>query len=308
MRKFAFGMCLLATGVVGCGSAQIIYDTVTPASTQMLDAGQSLTISAQVYNDPSNAGVNWSVLGTGTLSNASSTSVVYTAPATVTTGTTASVKAIPVKNALYAASTQIILAAGPAITTAALPAGVIGTTYSLQVIATGGSAPNTFTVTSGSLPAGLALSSSGYITGTPTTAATSTFTVTLTDSAVIPVTVSKSYTITVTGAPIVITTTSAPNAVSGTPYSAQFALTGGVAPYTWAIASGALPTGLTLSSSGLLSGTTTALGSFTFTVQVTDTEPTPQTVKKTYGITVYPQLNIVTTTLPAASVNSPWCN
>jgi hypothetical protein len=71
----------------------------------------------------------------------------------------------------------------PTIITTSLPAGTRGTTYSQTLAATGGTTPYTWAVTSGSLPAGLSLNSStGAITGTPTTAATSSFTVTVTDA------------------------------------------------------------------------------------------------------------------------------
>ncbi len=56
----------------------------------------------------------------------------------------------------------------------------------------------------------------------------------------------------------------------GAPYSQSLAATGGFAPYTWAVASGALPRGLALSSAGTISGTPTAAGLCSFTVQATD--------------------------------------
>ena len=73
---------------------------------------------------------------------------------------------------------------GPAISTAqGLMDGTVGTSYTDTVTATGGTAPLSFAVTTGSLPDGLSMASSGTITGTPTTAGAETFTVTVTDSA-----------------------------------------------------------------------------------------------------------------------------
>jgi hypothetical protein len=69
---------------------------------------------------------------------------------------------------------------------------------------------------------------------------------------------------------LAITTTSVPLANEFTPYSVQLAATGGTIPYTWSISTGALPAGLSLSSSGLISGTPTVSGSFSFTAQVVD--------------------------------------
>ena len=69
-----------------------------------------------------------------------------------------------------------------------------------------------------------------------------------------------------------ITTASLPGGSLGTAYSATLAATGGTPPYSWTIFSGSLPTGLTLNgATGVISGTPTAAGSATFTIQVVDT-------------------------------------
>jgi hypothetical protein len=70
--------------------------------------------------------------------------------------------------------------------------------------------------------------------------------------------------------PLVITTSSLANGQGGSAYSQTLAATGGVAPYSWSLASGALPVGITLASNGTLSGTPTAFGAFNFTAQVAD--------------------------------------
>jgi len=75
-------------------------------------------------------------------------------------------------------------------------------------------------------------------------------------------------------APLAITTTTLPGGSLGVAYTATLTATGGVAPYTWSLASGTLPTGLTLSSAGVISGTPTAAGSATFTVQCSDSTGT----------------------------------
>ena len=78
-------------------------------------------------------------------------------------------------------------------------------------------------------------------------------------------------------APLTITSTSLPNGVVGEAYSVSLAASGGQSPYTWAVASGSLPTGLTLASTGLLSGTPTKAGTSTVTLEVTDAAGTSAT-------------------------------
>jgi plastocyanin len=83
-----------------------------------------------------------------------------------------------------------------------------------------------------------------------------------------------------------VTTKSLPAGSTGTPYSATLKVAGGTAPYFWSLKSGSLPTGLTLSSSGTISGTPTATGTFAFTVKVTDSSTPTKTASKNLSITV----------------------
>ena len=94
--------------------------------------------------------------------------------------------------------TEIVLSP-LSVTTTSLPGGVVGSAYSQTLAATGGVAPYTWSVSSGSLPAGLALDpSAGTISGTPTAVGTSTFSVTATDSGTSArQTATQSFTITV---------------------------------------------------------------------------------------------------------------
>ncbi len=82
--------------------------------------------------------------------------------------------------------------------------------------------------------------------------------------------------------------TTLPVAVVGTPYSTTLTASGGKAPLAWILAPGSLlPTGLTLSTAGVISGTPSGSGSFTFTAQVTDSTPgTPQTASQTFSLTI----------------------
>ena len=123
----------------------------------------------------------------------------------------------------------------PSITTTSLPAGTVGTAYSTTIVATGGTAPYTFKVTTGTLPAGLALSTGGVISGTPSAAGTSSFTVTVTDSEATPRTATANLSIKINSgaSTLTITTTSLPAGAVGTSYSTTIIATGGITPYTF---------------------------------------------------------------------------
>jgi hypothetical protein len=151
--------------------------------------------------------------------------------------------------------------------------------------ANGGNPPYTWSITLGTLPANLSLNAStGAITGTPTATGTSTFTVKVTDSAQASATASLS--ITINGA-LAITTTSLTGGGVGTAYSSTVQASGGVTPYTWAITSGSLPAGLSLNSAtGNISGTPTATGMSSFTIQVTDHESPAVAVSAGLSITI----------------------
>src|SRR6516162_4331172 len=86
-------------------------------------------------------------------------------------------------------------------------------------------------------------------------------------------------------ATIVIQPSALPDATVGVPYSATLSATGGTGQYTFSIASGALPTGLTFSTTTrLISGTPTTAGNFAFTIKVRDSGRSSAT--KNYAIDV----------------------
>jgi hypothetical protein len=97
-----------------------------------------------------------------------------------------------------------------------------------------------------------------------------------------------------------VSTTALPNASMNSPYSAQLSATGGMAPYTWS-ASGELPAGLNMSSTGAIAGTPTATGQSMLSLTVKDSEETPQTAQVTLALDV---ANAVQAANAAAGVSS----
>lgn len=109
---------------------------------------------------------------------------------------------------------------------------------------------------------------------------------------------------------LTIKTTSLPSATAGAAYGQTLQAQGGTTPYAWAVTAGSLPAGLTLdTSTGIISGTPGVLGTSNFTVQCTDSAPTPAVASRALGITVSPAggaLTITTTSLPAGTVGSSY--
>lgn len=201
-------------------------------------------------------------------------------------------------------STFVVSQVGAAlsITTTACQSGQQGSAYGgCTISASGGTTPYTFTITAGSLPTGLSLNSStGAITGTASGSGTSNFTVTVTDA--VPNTASQALSILINPtAALTVTTTSLNAGIYSEPYSAQMTATGGTAPYTWDISAGTLPRTLSLSSSGLLSGTLTQIGGFDFTVRATDNVSATDTQALTL-VSNGSVLSISTTNLPSVEV------
>ena len=173
----------------------------------------------------------------------------------------------------------------PTITTTSLPGGTTGTAYSTTLQASSGTTPYTWSLSAGTLPAGLSLAAStGVISGTPTTAGTVSFTVKVTDAANNTATKALSIAVTAAVTPVQISTTSVPAGQVGVSYSTMIQATGGTTPYSWSISSGALPAGLTLTAgTGSISGTPTASGSFSFTAKVTDSTSPAQSATKAFS-------------------------
>jgi uncharacterized protein (TIGR03437 family) len=175
--------------------------------------------------------------------------------------------------ALNASATQtysIVIATVTAVTVAAqtLPDAVVNTPYLNSLVAGGGAPPYTWVVFTGTVPPGMALSTSGALQGLPTAAGTFTFDAQATDS--VGGSAASYVTVNVKAAPVSVQVDTPPSGMVGVPYPAQ-AVTGagGVGPHTFAVSSGTLPPGLTLTD-GILDGMPTAAGSFNFTITATD--------------------------------------
>ncbi len=160
----------------------------------------------------------------------------------------------------------------PAILSSSLPQATLGSPYSTTLTASGGESPYSWSVVQGSLPSGLSLAgASGVISGTPTAAGTSSFTVQVQDSESSHLTSTTNLSITVVSN-LTVSTKNLPAGTVGQAYQTNLSAINGTPPYTWSLLSGSLPAGVTLSSSGVISGTPSAAGTWSFGVQVNDSE------------------------------------
>jgi large repetitive protein len=300
----------LTLNALGNSNALFIFkigSTLTTASSS----------SVQVINpgSGSNCNVFWQVGASATLGTGTSFlgNILALSSITLTTGANVSGR-ILARNGAVTMDTNNVTVCGPTIACpvitvnpATLPNGVLGTPYSQTVSAVGGTAPYTFTVSSGALPNGLTLNAtSGVISGTPTAAGTFNFIITATDANSCPG--SRPYTIGIAGAPgcpvITVHPATLPPGVIGTPYSQTVSATGGTAPYTFTVSSGALPPGLTLNATtGVISGTPTTAGQFSFTITATDANSCPGSQPYSIVIPILPGCPFITVspaTLPPA--------
>ena len=201
----------------------------------------------------------------------------------------------------------LVIAEAPviAISPENLPDGRVGAAYDTDLTASGGTGPYNFTVTTGALPAGLTLSNSGKLSGTPAEDDTSTFTVTATDADGYSGT--RQYTISVNPPHIAITPQTLANGKVGKVYETlAFEASGGTGPYSFAVVTGALPAGLTLGANGELSGTPGQAGSFTFTVRATDANSYHGSHGYTLVIAEAPVIAISPAELPGGKVGQAY--
>ena len=297
--------------ITGCGGGSKPISVVVTASATNVDGTDTVTLTATVTNDKNSAGVSWAVSGGGTLSNTTTSSATYTAPAASSAAQTATVTATSIASSAQTASATLTVPAAPAITTASLGAATVGASYSQTLTASGGISPYTWTLASGTLPTCLTITQSASgaaITGTPNASCAGTYTVTfkVTDSGT-PTALTattSALTLTINAAPAITFAGALSAGTYNVAYTGSVAATGGAGALTYSISAGSLPTGLMLSAStGAIAGTPTVAGTFPFTVKAADAYGDSNT--QAYSLVVsYPALTVNPASLPVGYVGS----
>ena len=291
----SFSIVIAASGTVS---------VVVSPDAGLLVSGQTLQFKATVYNS-SNQGVTWSA-SAGTISSTG----LYTAPQ-VSSGTW-TYRVWATSTAYPAKSDTVMVVVTPLviplqITTSSLPEVITGATYTETLAASGGKSPYHWKLTSGTLPQGLSLASTGVLSGS--TAQTGPFTLTfqVTDSSwPVQLTASQQFVLQVSSL-VEITTTLLPEITAESDYDAPMAGVGGTTPYHWSISTGTLPKGISLASTtGDFTGTTSQTGQFSFTVKLTDSSSPPQTASQALSVTVIPAQSTVADFYVATDGNNSW--
>lgn len=284
----------------------LIGSTLTTASASSITLINGATAN-QVY---------WVVGSSATLgtTTAFQGNILASASITVTTGATVQGNLLA-KTAVTLDSniinSQACPIACPVITVnpPVLPNGQVGVAYSQTVSQVGGTPPIVFSVSSGTLPAGLSLNSAtGDITGVPLTAGTSIFTITATDVNGCLGFTEYMITIASVGCPIItLSPLTLPNGLIGSPYNQVITESGGTPPDSFAITFGSLPNGLVLSAGGTISGTPTTAGLFNFTVTVTDDNECQGALNYSVNILAEcPLITLLPSTLPNGRLRSSY--
>jgi hypothetical protein len=193
---------------------------------------------------------------------------------------------------------------GPvAFSTASLPAATAGSAYSTKLSASGGSGSAlTYSLTAGTLPTGLTLTSGGTLSGTPTATGSFPLTFSATDGTTTPGTVSLTFVVGVNHPAVVTGTWPYPDATTGAAYSGSLQTTGASSSVSWSVSAGALPPGITADAQGtgvLVHGTPTTTGTYTATLTRADSL-WGGSVSTGVTIHVYAPSAVTPTTLPDA--------
>lgn len=189
--------------------------------------------------------------------------------------------------------TLTLTVAKVAVATTTLPDGYVGGAYRVELERIGTGFATWKRYGGGGLPPGLQMSRTGVIAGTPTTAGSYEFDVVVSSNGES----GPPQRLVLVVRQMEVATTVVPSAPIGATYAQQLTTLGGKGTLHWSVVDGALPPGLTLSSSGALSGRPTAVGSYDVTVRVTDASTPMQVATRTLTIVVTP-MAIVTSTLP----------
>jgi hypothetical protein len=302
---------VVAASLAACGSSgddsSAPVPTALSVSTSSLPNGQvgtnySATLAATGGTSPYHWALASGALPAGLTLAASG--AISGAPSAAATALPIGLKVTDSGNPAQSSTRTLSLTIAPpslVVTTKSVPTGEVGVAYAAALSATGGTPPYQWSIKSGALAAGLSLSASGSISGTPTATSVAPVAFELQDSSSPMLTQTVTLPVTVNAA-LAVTTTSLPSGLVGKAYTAKLAATGGIPPLTWSIAAGSLPAGLTVTPGGVIAGTPTAtVSSDALTFTVADSNVPAQRKSANLALTVASVSGISISILPKAA-------
>jgi hypothetical protein len=187
-----------------------------------------------------------------------------------------------------------------------LTSGTRNVPYSQQITAVGGNGNYTYNLRLGdTLPPGLTFSSSGLLSGTPTSANNYTFTLEAVDNGGGAGNRPYTFSVGTAGVIAIHPANPLPDGTINVPYNQTLTTTGGSGSgNSFSVTGGALPAGLTLSAGGVISGTPGAGGPFSFTASVTD--GAGNTGSQLYNLNIIVPITVNPATLPNGTAGTPY--
>jgi sugar lactone lactonase YvrE len=311
----AYSITITAKNGVGSNATQSFTLTVDQApaitsansATFTVGVAGSFTVTTTGYPTPGLSESGALPSGVSFTDNGNRTATLAGTPA-AGTGATYSIT-ITAKNGVGSNATQpftltVQNATGTiTLSPASMPAGTVGSSYRQTVTASGGKAPYRYTISSGTLPSGLSLTTAGVLSGLPVANGTFGFTIKATDAK--GATGSQAYTLVINPPVILLSPNTLPAGTVGRSYRQTMTASGGIAPYTYTVSGGTLPSGLSLMKSGVLYGTPSASGTFNFTIKATDSKG--YTGSWAYTLVISPPtITLSPTSLPAGTVGKSY--
>ncbi len=297
-----------ATASITAVIPEIATSTTVIASPSLGNVNQSVSFTATVTPSgvPTPTGTVTFNFGDGTFASAGLSSGQATIAHTYATAGSYSVTAAYNGGSIFLSSQgmasltinpRLVLSSTASATTQ------VGQSYSQTNVASGGTMPYTYSVSAGALPAGATLNTStGTVSGTPTTAGAFSYTIKATDSVTPTAQTATQVTSGAIAATLTLTATASSTTQVGQAYSQSNAASGGTAPYTYSVSAGAVPAGVTLNAStGAVSGTPTAAGAFSYAIKATDSGSPAQTATQTVSGTIAPATLTLTSTASATT-------
>jgi hypothetical protein len=275
------------TIVIGCPTFSILPASLTTTSAAVFYS-QALSVSSEIgagsvtYTvPPGSLPSGLTLSGTGTLNGTPLVSGTFDFTVTATHASTCTTT-----RAYTMTVNPPVIALSPSTTLN----GTAGVSFTQAFGASGGNGTYTYTMTGGALPTGVTFNA-GTISGTPRASGSFSFDITASDQTTPVGSGSRTYSLTIAPPNIVVDPPTLASGTVASPYSASVSASGGNGSYTYAITSGALPSGITLDgATGVLSGTTTSSGSFTFDVTASDETSPAGSGKRSYTLVIAPPI------------------